>query len=64
MQSYFSHFCSFLLWTLLLSFSKPVVMYECKTLSLSLKEEHRPRVFENKALRRIFGPRRDEVTGG
>jgi hypothetical protein len=28
-----------------------------------LKEEHRPRVFENRVLRRIFGPKRDEVTG-
>jgi hypothetical protein len=33
-------------------------------LSLTLREEHRPRVFENKLLRRIFGPKRDEVTGG
>jgi hypothetical protein len=33
-------------------------------LSLTLREEHRLRVFENRALRRIFGPKRDEVTGG
>jgi hypothetical protein len=33
-------------------------------LSLTLKEEHRLRVFENRLLRRIFGPKRDEVTGG
>jgi hypothetical protein len=32
--------------------------------SLTLREEHRLRVFDNKALRRIFGPKRDEVTGG
>jgi hypothetical protein len=32
-------------------------------LGLSLREEHRLRVFENRALRRIFGPKRDEVTG-
>jgi hypothetical protein len=32
-------------------------------LSLKLREEHRLRVFENRVLRRIFGPRRDEVTG-
>jgi hypothetical protein len=38
-------------------------MYGCKTWSLTLKEEHRPRVFENRVLRRIFGPKRDEVTG-
>jgi hypothetical protein len=42
----------------------PVVLYECETWSLTLREEHRVRVFENSALRRIFGPKRDEVTGG
>jgi hypothetical protein len=31
---------------------------------LTLREEHRLRVFENRVLKRIFGPRRDEVTGG
>jgi hypothetical protein len=41
----------------------PVVLYGCETLSLTLREEHRLRVFENKVLRRIFGPKRDEVTG-
>jgi hypothetical protein len=41
-----------------------VVLYGCKTWSLTLREEHRLRVFENKMLRRIFGPKRDEVTGG
>jgi hypothetical protein len=41
----------------------PVVLYECETLSLTLKVEHRPRVFENRVLRRIFGPKKDEVTG-
>jgi hypothetical protein len=35
-----------------------------ETLSLTLREEHRLRVFENRVLRRIFGPKRDEVTGG
>jgi hypothetical protein len=34
------------------------------TWSLKLREEHRQRVFENMVLRRIFGPKRDEVTGG
>jgi hypothetical protein len=34
------------------------------TWSLTLRKEHRPRVFENRTLRRIFGPKRDEVTGG
>jgi hypothetical protein len=41
----------------------PVVMYGCETWSLTLREENRLRVFENRALRRIFGPKRDEVTG-
>jgi len=35
----------------------------CEAWSLTLREEHRPRVFENRVLRRIFGPRRDKVTG-
>jgi hypothetical protein len=39
------------------------VLYGCETWSLTLREEHRPRVFENRVLRRIFGPKRDEVTG-
>jgi hypothetical protein len=42
----------------------PVILYGCKTWSLTLREVHRLRVFENKVLRRIFGPNRDEVTGG
>jgi hypothetical protein len=42
----------------------PVVLYGCETLSLTLREEYRLRVFENWVLRRIFEPRRDEVTGG
>jgi hypothetical protein len=42
----------------------PVVLYGCITSSLTLREEHRLRVFENGVLRRIFGPKRDEVTGG
>jgi hypothetical protein len=41
----------------------PVVLYGCKTYSLTLREKHRPRMFENRVLMRIFGPRRDEVTG-
>jgi len=40
----------------------PVVLYGCETWSLSLREEHRLRVFENRVLRRIFGPKMDEVT--
>jgi hypothetical protein len=42
----------------------PVVLYGCETWSLTLREEHRLRVPENRVLRRIFGPKRDEVTGG
>jgi hypothetical protein len=42
----------------------PVVLYGCETLSLTLREEHRLRVFENRVHRRIFGTKRDEVTGG
>jgi hypothetical protein len=41
----------------------PVVLYGCETWSLALREEHRLRVFENRVLRRIFGPKRDKVTG-
>jgi len=40
-----------------------VVLYGCETWSLTLKEERKPMVFENMVLRRIFGPRRDEVKG-
>jgi len=40
-----------------------VVLYGCETWSLILREERRLRVFENRVLRRVFGPRRDEVTG-
>jgi hypothetical protein len=42
----------------------PVVLYGCETWSLTLREEHRLRVFENRVLRRVFGSKRDEVTGG
>jgi hypothetical protein len=41
-----------------------VVLYRCETLSFTLREEHRLKIFENRVLRRIFGPKRDEVTGG
>jgi hypothetical protein len=41
----------------------PVVVYGCETWSLTLREEYRVRVFENRVLRSIFGPKRDEVTG-
>jgi hypothetical protein len=41
----------------------PVVLYGCDTWSLTLREEHRLRVFENRVLRMIFGPKRNEVMG-
>ena len=41
----------------------PVVLYGCETWSLTLREERRLRVFENRVLRRVFGPKRNEVTG-
>jgi hypothetical protein len=43
--------------------SLPVVLYGCETWSLTVRDEHRLRVFEYRVLRRIFGPRRDEVKG-
>jgi hypothetical protein len=42
----------------------PEVLYGCETRSLTLKEEHRLRVFENRVLRRIFETKRDAVIGG
>jgi hypothetical protein len=41
----------------------PVVLYGSENWSLTLREEHKLRVFENKVPRKIFGPKRDEVTG-
>jgi hypothetical protein len=41
-----------------------VVLYGCETWSLTVREEHKLRVFENRVLRRIFGPKRDGVMGG
>ena len=41
----------------------PVVLYGCETRSLTFREERKLRVFENMVLRRIFGPRREEVMG-
>jgi hypothetical protein len=42
----------------------PVVLYGLETWSLTLKKEYRLRMFENRVRRRIFEPKRDEVTGG
>jgi hypothetical protein len=41
----------------------PVVLYGCETWSLTLREERKLRVFENRVLRRIFGSKRDQLTG-
>jgi hypothetical protein len=41
-----------------------VVLYGCETWSLTVREEHKLKVFENRVLRGIFGPKRDGVTGG
>jgi len=41
-----------------------VVLYGCKTWSLTLREKHRLVVFENRVLRRILGPKKKEMTGG
>jgi hypothetical protein len=41
----------------------PVVLYGCETWLFTLREERRLMVFENRVLRRIFGPKRDEITG-
>ena len=42
----------------------PVVLYGCETWSLTLREERRLRVFENRVLRRVFGTEREEVKRG
>jgi hypothetical protein len=41
-----------------------VVLYECETWSLTVREEYKLRAFEKSVLRSIFGPKRDGVTGG
>jgi hypothetical protein len=52
--------CNYSVQNLLSSHLIPVVLYGCETWSLTLREEHRLRVFENRVLRRIFGPKREE----
>jgi hypothetical protein len=47
-----------------MSITLPMVLYGCEAWSPILREEHRLRVFENRVLRRIFGPKKDEVMGG
>jgi hypothetical protein len=41
----------------------PVVLYECEAWSLTLREQRRLKVFENRVLMRVFGPKRNEITG-
>jgi hypothetical protein len=43
--------------------TEPVVFYGCETCSITLREGHRLKVFENRVLRRIFGPKKEEVAG-
>ena len=54
--------CMYAIWDIL-NYNFAVVLYGCEIWSLILRAERRLRVFENRMLRRIFGPKRDEVTG-
>jgi hypothetical protein len=45
------------------NYNFPVILYGCEAWSLTLREERRLTVFENRVLRRAFVPKRDEVTG-
>jgi hypothetical protein len=56
-------YCSFSEGNSVLAITLPVVLYGFKTWSLTLSEERRLRVFETRVLRRIFEPKREEVTG-
>jgi hypothetical protein len=57
------NYCKNLKITIYRSLILPVVLYGCEAWSLTLREERRLRVFENRVLRRVFGPKREEVTG-
>jgi hypothetical protein len=46
------------------NFASPIILYGCETWSLRVREEHKLNVCENRVLRRIFGPKGDEVKGG
>jgi hypothetical protein len=52
-----------LFWNVYRTIILPVVLYGCEAWSLTLKEERRLKLFENRVLRRLFGPKRDEVKG-
>jgi hypothetical protein len=63
----YSHLISYILLLHILKcliFAVPVVIYGCETWSLTLREEYRLRVFENGVLRRMFGPKKDEIMRG
>jgi hypothetical protein len=47
-----------------LEYILPVVLYGCETWPLTVGEEHKLRVFENRVVKRIFGPKKDGMTGG
>jgi hypothetical protein len=55
--------CLFTHFKYLMALILPAVLYGCETWSLTLREERRLRVFENRVFRGIFGPKKDEVTG-
>jgi hypothetical protein len=56
--------CGWLQFKIYRNITLPVVLYGCETWFLKSREEYKLRVFANRVLRRIFGPERDEVTGG
>ena len=56
-------YCNFSQGNSVLAIILPLILYGCKTWSLTLREERRLRIFDTRLLRRIFGPKRDEVTG-
>jgi hypothetical protein len=60
---YLNYFKGFITCISVNSIILPVIVYGCESWSLTLREKCRLRVFENKVLRRIFGPKRDKVTG-
>jgi len=63
LQKFSLHYCRELKIKTYRTIILPVVLYGGETWSLTLREERRLRLFENRVLRRIFGPKRDEVTG-
>ena len=60
---FLEYFCNPSLQSIYRTIILPVVLYGCETWSLTLREERRLRMFENRVLRRVFGPKRDEMTG-